>query len=415
MMRGGKMANFKRFATIALSVVLVAAVLCSCGKSDESDKTAEAVLSWAVEPTVSAQTIEPLVYADFNENTNHYDISYAEHFKIKTDDGWGIIDLDGEIVLGCEYDEIFAIRSSDDFLAVKELTDGEKEQTYVHSDTFETQTAYKSYNKKKYEYYWVTRTDTPYFVMNSDGEFEQETCAASLPEPVAGAQLYDGEFTKDGTYGLLSGGKELTGMSYSGAGCFAGGLAAFKSNGKWGYLNSNGNTVIPFKYDAVKGYSVFGGDDTPYECFEGYITVSLDGKFGVISDSGETVGDFLFDFATPVVGGKFFAKQDGKWGVIDVNTFNSKAVPGATLKTADANTSSTADTSEDYPIGSYRIAIGGSGNINIRSGAGTGYSVIGSLQDDDYVYVDEVKDGWGHIVHGDSDGWFSLKYAEKAD
>lgn len=405
---------YKKTAAAFLCMVLTAVFLCSCGRSDEKGKTAQASISWAVEPSIEAQAIEPLVHADFNENTNHYDISYAEYCRIKIGNQWGIVDFNGKIVLPCEYDDIFAIRSSDDFLAVKELTDGEKEQTYVHSDTFETQTAYKSYNKVKYEYYWVTRTDTPYFVRTSGDEFEQKDFAATLPEPIAGAQLYNGEFTKDGTYGLYAGNTELTGMAYSGAGCFAGGLAAFCSNGKWGYLDSNGNTVIPFKYDAVAGYSVFGEEDTPYECFDGYITVSLKGKFGVIRENGDTAIDFVFDAATPVVGGKLFAKQNGKWGVIDVNNAHSKAVPGAENK-ASASSEISNFATDEYSAGTYRITVSGEGNINIRNGAGTEYSVIGSLTNDDYVYVDEVKNGWGHIVRSDSDGWFSLKYAQKAE
>ncbi|MDD6276598.1 MAG: WG repeat-containing protein [Clostridia bacterium] len=408
--------NYGRLFAALMCVVLLTAFFGACGKSDDKDQTVQPDFSWIVEPNIEAQSIEPLVYADFNENTNHYDISYADCCRINKDGLWGIIDFDGNIVIECEYDEIFAIRSSDDFLAVKELTDGDKEQTYIHSDTFETQTAYKSYNKEKYEYYMLTRTSEPCFVLNKNGEFEEKNFSAVLPEPIVGAQLYNGEFTKDGTYGLYSGGSELTGMAYSGAGCFAGGLAAFKSNGKWGYLDSDGNTVVPFKYDAVKGYSVFGEEDTPYECFEGYITASMSGKFGVINESGDSVIDFAFEFATPVVGGKFFAKQNGKWGIVDIKTANSKAVPGNQNNLSQsAPEQSSSDGEEEYSVGSYRITVEAGGKINIRSGAGTNYSVVGSLGSEDYVYVDEVKNGWGHIVYGDSDGWFSLKYAKKAE
>lgn len=53
--------------------------------------------------------------------------------------------------------------------------------------------------------------------------------------------------------------------------------------------------------------------------------------------------------------------------------------------------------------------------LNIRSGAGTGYSVVGAIREaegrkKDYTIV-EVRDGWGRLESGA--GWISLPYTEK--
>lgn len=54
--------------------------------------------------------------------------------------------------------------------------------------------------------------------------------------------------------------------------------------------------------------------------------------------------------------------------------------------------------------------------LNIRSGAGTGYSVVGAIREvtgkkNKYTIVEE-KNGWGRLKSGA--GWISLSYTKKA-
>ena len=54
--------------------------------------------------------------------------------------------------------------------------------------------------------------------------------------------------------------------------------------------------------------------------------------------------------------------------------------------------------------------------MNIRSGAGTGHSVVGAIREkagkkNKYTIVEE-KDGWGRLKSGA--GWISLSYTKKA-
>lgn len=55
---------------------------------------------------------------------------------------------------------------------------------------------------------------------------------------------------------------EAIAPQYEKAGIFSDGLAPAKQNGKWGYINTDNEVVIPFQYDVAgifnEGYAVVG-------------------------------------------------------------------------------------------------------------------------------------------------------------
>lgn len=62
------------------------------------------------------------------------------------------------------------------------------------------------------------------------------------------------------------------------------------------------------------------------------------------------------------------------------------------------------------------VLMSGCDVLNIRSGAGTGYSVVGAIREvtgkkNKYTIVEE-KNGWGRLKSGA--GWISLSYTKKA-
>ena len=82
--------NFIRLLSFAICLVMTLCVFdgCTSKKSETEDTTTTASSTlvdpkWIIGPTIEAESIEPLVRADYNENTRHYDISYADCFKIK--------------------------------------------------------------------------------------------------------------------------------------------------------------------------------------------------------------------------------------------------------------------------------------------------------------------------------------------
>ncbi|MBO5408486.1 MAG: WG repeat-containing protein [Clostridia bacterium] len=80
-------------------------------------------------------------------------------------------------------------------------------------------------------------------------------------------------------------GERITEELFDGAEPFSQGLAAVKTNGKWGYINKNGTLVIPPQFD-----------DADHFC-EGLAAVSVDGKYGYINQKGEFVVIPQFDYA----------------------------------------------------------------------------------------------------------------------
>ena len=423
----------KKLITVSAIICCFSLIIClfsSCSGSKKSETASKQTktLEWAVSPSIEADGISPLVRADFNENTNHYDISYSDCFKIEKDGKFGIINLNGEMVLPAEYDDIFAIRNSKDYIAIKKTSSG-KVQKYVHDGTFETESAYKTYNSVKYEYYWLVSASKALFVKNSGGDLSEQTLAATSPETVVGVAKSGKGYNNIGLYGLYFNGSKVNDQDYSGAGCFTDGIAAFKSNGMWGYVDSSGKTVIPFNFEAVKGYSAFGGTDTPYESYEGYVTLCKSSKFGIYTNNGTAVTDMVYDYATPVVSGKAYALTDGKWGVLAVNndyqpsstSENSAAketetstlsTTVTTEKSTTTSTSSVTSKTSDSDLGSYKINPD-AGSVNLRSGSGAENEVVASLKGSTVVYVDKISNGWGHTVYNGQEGWFNLKYAEK--
>lgn len=426
-----KNVSFIKIIAVLMCVATVLGAFTACSSKKTTPNTVKASVNdgpltdpkWVVVPSIDAQAIEPLVRADYNESTRHYDISYADCFKIKQNGKYGIIDYNGKIVIKPKYDSIVAIRNSSDFVATGKDSDGETVQTYINYNDFSVESSYRKYNTLRYEYLWNATDNSAVFVQNDNGEIYKDDLKAALPESVRGVKDVDGEYVGDGTYGLYINGKNIMGMIYSGAGCFSNGMAAFKSNGVWGYIDSNGKTVLPFGYDAVKGYSAFGGEDTPYESYDGYVTVTKDGKFGVFTNEGKAVTDMSYEGATPVVGGRAYILKDGKWGLAsfgdssdatartDVTTATKPEETTAekpTEKTTENTTAEETTTAEG--AGNYVVNTDG---LKLRTDAGTQNDIILELSEGTVLTIDRVSDGWGHTYYDGNEGWVSLDYVDK--
>ena len=97
---------------------------------------------------------------------------------------------------------------------------------------------------------------------------------------------------------------------------FSNGLAmAKRMDGRVGFLNEDGDPAISFDfYDDNMTLAV-----SP--CFvEGLCAVSnAEGKKGYIDPGGRTIIPFIYDLAYPFVRGRGVVKKEGKYGVIDQN------------------------------------------------------------------------------------------------
>lgn len=90
-------------------------------------------------------------------------------------------------------------------------------------------------------------------------------------------------------------------------GFFDTGLAPIKFEGKWGYINKDGEVLIEEKYDEAFLFNE-----------NGLATVTYHGKYGMIDTAGETVIDFLYtDMGVTFTNGLIFVEDNDKYGFIN--------------------------------------------------------------------------------------------------
>ncbi|QVK16980.1 WG repeat-containing protein [Mycoplasmatota bacterium] len=94
---------------------------------------------------------------------------------------------------------------------------------------------------------------------------------------------------------------------------YAEGLAAviLKGNNKIGYVDKNGELVIPFIYDRNPLLT--------HQFFNGKVVVIKDGLYGVINRENEVVVPFAYDYIQPSTQKEIYLKfsQEAKWGLMN--------------------------------------------------------------------------------------------------
>lgn len=298
------------FAALLCMVLLFG--LCACGKKEEeakaetdSSQKIEYAETWVVEPSIEADNIFSLPLSSFNEKTNHYDVSFGDCYVIQKDGKFGFIDSNGDLIIEPKYDTVETCICTDGYIATIKPV-GSYTTTYKIDSSFSESWMYphKCDEFTGYTYLWNSALNKV-SIHNGD---TQADGGSYLPEAV---QLDSGK------YAVASGEKLCGATDYDAAGIFTGGLVAMSKGGKWGYLNSAGETVIPFEYSSVNGYSALGNSTTPYECSEGYITVLKNGKYGVFKADGTQVVPCQYNALTTVHDGRAFASNDGGvWGIL---------------------------------------------------------------------------------------------------
>ena len=94
---------------------------------------------------------------------------------------------------------------------------------------------------------------------------------------------------------------------------FSEGLAAARQNNMWGFINEEGETVVPFIYREVSAFS------------EGLAAVRADSHYGYIDKNGNVVIPMLYTSAEPFNEGLAIVHSEGKAGAI--NKLGETVVP----------------------------------------------------------------------------------------
>lgn len=94
---------------------------------------------------------------------------------------------------------------------------------------------------------------------------------------------------------------------YSSVQYFYKGIAPAQKNGKWGYINTDVEVVVPFKYDNISYFN------------EDRAAVMLNEKWGVVDKNGTEVIPLKYEDVTDFKNGKAYVALDKKWGIIKAN------------------------------------------------------------------------------------------------
>ena len=333
----------------ALTAVVAGAMLTGCampwekgadddvapgGYSYTADSNSEQkqAYRWLIEPTINADNIISFDGSQVDPN-NEKNTAYANYSVIRQNGKYGIIDYSGNMVVPAEYDDYYTCWCGEVtlFNIINEKND---EYEYCSIDSSNQVVYYAAeHHDSSPKYYWNSNEEKIY-VKDADEEQGEEytgtkavvVCEADVKTSDNG--FYDISPVSEPLYGLAKKDKLILDMQYTdfyapaykGAGLTC--IAFENDEGKWGYVGSDGKTIIDFKCDGdMSAYCGRVIDDEmavhPYLFTDDYLPVSIDSSYGYYDIDGNCIvkpGEF--DQARPAHNGKAWVMKSGKWGVI---------------------------------------------------------------------------------------------------
>lgn len=333
----------------ALTAVVAGAMLTGCampwekGADDDvapggysymadSNSEQKQAYRWLIEPTINADNIISFDGSQVDPN-NEKNTAYANYSVIRQNGKYGIIDYSGNMVVPAEYDDYYTCWCGEVtlFNIINEKND---EYEYCSIDSSNQVVYYAAeHHDSSPRYYWNSNEEKIY-VKDADEEQGEEytgkkavvVCEADVKKSDNG--FYDISPVSEPLYGLAKKDKLILDMQYTdfyapaykGAGLTC--IAFENDKGKWGYVGSDGKTIIDFKCDGdMSAYCGKVIDDEmavhPYLFTDDYLPVSIDSSYGYYDIDGNCIvkpGEF--DQARPAHNGKAWVMKSGKWGVI---------------------------------------------------------------------------------------------------
>ncbi len=236
-----------------------------------------------------------------NDKKYEYLKRYKDFYYVKNQDKWGVLNIEGEIILPIQYEKINYIQGL--FFASKKEYD-----SIVFNDTnylMENDRLYYKIDADTHVVYF----DIPIDSMSVDPEFDDVSWAYT--EDSLGNTFIDGLYLyKPDLF-------EIKHEVYNKVGNYIGGievpsdwslgqeLIAIKHNGKWGFIDSSLKTIIPFKYEIAKGFC------------NGLARVKFDGKWGFVNMQDSVIVPFEFDELYNFTGDYFWGKKNRKWALFN--------------------------------------------------------------------------------------------------
>lgn len=244
----------------------------------------------------------------------------SNYFEIRDvyTDKYGIVDLRGNITVPTEYFRLYVVSNEKYLNAMYKKSDGTIQSGLIDFKNkiilpfqYNQLMYYESHNL------FIVTKDSFYGVINSESLETVLNFEYQYINFVNGPNFYPVFYLlKNGKVGFSdTKGKMLTEMVYDPEKNKAHfptlqpGHIVLKKQGKYGVLNKDGSTLIPFIYDAIlypPGYA--------------YIyTVIKGGQYGYINIGGKIISECIYDSAVIFEGNMGLVKKNNLWACIDTN------------------------------------------------------------------------------------------------
>lgn len=369
-------------------------------------------LSWAVEPTIEADNIDVLRME--RGNGNDYDFNAIWMHR---DDGlcvieqnglYGLIDYEGNIVVPVEYTDI-RLGYDARYAMTK---DGTNYDT-LNADGSITPLGESVYvdvlgTAPNREVYWVPSLDALYLNGGADSALEMEyttnvPCSARVVNEL---DEYDCPVSFRGVT-LTNGQRPVYQDTFGQAGAYSSGLIPMKQADFWGYQDGEGNLKIAYLQESNWDYAnrdLSEENALAYAASYGTVVVTHNGKDGLYDSNGVCLINYgTYEDLRPVHGDKLWARQDGKWGVLQLDHALSTSQTGYAAQGMGVTVMP--DSYESRMV----VADADSGLV-LRAGPGTDYDKLGTLPSGTVMQVQGTSatvDGWLYVDQG---GWVSAEY-----
>lgn len=297
----------------------------------------------------------------FSKDEEQDKIVSKDYFSVFQNNKWGVIDSTGAVVIDPSYEEMITVPNNDKdvFLCVYDVNydtgtyktkalNGKNEEIFTQYDNVE---AIQFINENQQVIYNTevlkVQKDGKYGIIDFAGkqiipcQYDNITALQGIQDTI--------KVQKDSKYGLVDiKGKELISTQYADIKALKSGeISKFivqNAEGKYGVVSSNTETILQPNYEEIKNvytskYYVVkkdgkeilinkdgtdiltSGFDHIQEILkneENGIIFIKDGKYGVMKLSGEITIEPIFEDLKEAKTGTFIAKQNGKYGIIDL-------------------------------------------------------------------------------------------------
>ena len=290
---------------------------------------------WYLEPSVEAEDINEVQQIRYGVNYGYF--IESDYSLIKQNEKYGIIDIDGNIIVnpsyanaGGELRSHIVLQNDEDGIVfcTKHKVITNKAGNYCDKCNVLSTTYYAS------DYIYDTKLNILSSVDGGKHSYTEHYINGgqngrgimTLNDAVtARAAVFPDNYTKQdataqciNSYGVVKNNKVLLDFEYNNAVSYKNNIAALSKNGKWGYVDSEGEIILDFIYDG--DFNTFE-DNVAYLPSDGYIAVNTKNKGGYYDTEGnEIIPVGTFEDVRPVYNGKAWVKdkKTGLWGVISL-------------------------------------------------------------------------------------------------